>query len=210
MPIPGRSQQSRRGKQRLTDTSIFLEHFAQQTSCEGRAARFLTTKTLSQFEHFLHTGATGHGPIPASRWNSTAFYNEHVGRKESLPARKGYFLREDVARFDARFFGIPPRDAHGADPQQRLLLQTTYAALENAGLPLEQVRGSNTSVYVSLFSQDYYRMGFKDLSVLEGSHVTGTCPAMLSNRISYVFDFTGPSITLDTACVSLDFVKSAM
>lgn len=171
-------------------------------SFREKATVVLVTYSLSQFEHFLHTGATGHGPIPASRWNAAAFYNEHAGRKESLPARKGYFLREDVARFDARFFGISPRDAHGADPQQRLLLQTTYAALENAGLPLEQVRGSNTSVYVSLFSMDYYRMGFKDLSVLEGSHATGTCPAMFSNRISYVFDLTGPSITLDTACVS--------
>lgn len=120
-----------------------------------------------------------------------------------MPALSGYFLREDVSRFDAHFFGMPPRDAHGADPQQRLLLQTTYAALENAGVPLEQVRGSDTSVYVSIFAQDYYRMGFKDLAVLEGSHVTGTGPAMLSNKISYVFDLTGPSLTLDTGCVSI-------
>lgn len=168
----------------------------------GMSCRFPGASCPEELEQLLLNGVSSWGPIPADRWNSAAFYHAQQGASESLAAKHGYFLKDDISKFDARFFQVPPQEAHAMDPQQRILLQTTYEALENAGLPLEDVRGSNTSVFISAFAYDYQRMGYKDLAEVSGSHVAGTGMAMLSNRISYVFDLTGASLTLDTGCVS--------
>ena len=87
------------------------------------------------------------------------------------------------------------------DPQQRILLETTYEALENAGIPMESVRGSDTSVFVGVYGRDFDRMGYKDLSHITKAHTTGTGEAIISNRISYLFDLKGASMTIDTGCV---------
>lgn len=168
----------------------------------GMSCRFPGASSPEELEGLLLNGGSGWGPIPADRWNRDSFHNTHTGSPESLVARNGYFLRDDISKFDARFFQVPPKEAHAMDPQQRILLQTTYEALENAGMPLEDIRGSKTAVYISSFVYDYQRMGYKDLSQVSGSHMAGTGMAMLSNRISYAFDLRGPSFTVDTGCVS--------
>ncbi|KAK2613079.1 hypothetical protein N8I77_000008 [Diaporthe amygdali] len=168
----------------------------------GMSCRFPGAGSPEELEELLLNGGTGWGPIPSDRWNRDAYYNTHLGAPESLVAKNGYFLQDDISKFDARFFQVPPKEAHAMDPQQRILLQTTYEALENAGVPLEDIRGSKTAVFISSFAYDYQRMGYKDLAEVSGSHVAGTGMAMLSNRISYVFDLRGPSLTLDTGCVS--------
>lgn len=86
------------------------------------------------------------------------------------------------------------------DPQQRIQLETAYEALENAGFSLEQIRGSSTAVYVATFSRDYDRMMYKDTSDIPKYHMTGAGDAIVSNRISYILDLKGPSMTLDTGC----------
>lgn len=156
-----------------------------------------------QLWDMLHEGRSGQVPIPADRWNAESFYHPDQNAKQSLNFKSGYFLKHDPAAFDARFFGIPPREANGMDPQQRLLLETTYEALEHAGIPLERLKGSDTSVFVAEFTRDYDRMANKDLSQLHLLHVTGKGDAILSNRISYLFDLRGPSLTIDTGCVSV-------
>lgn len=169
----------------------------------GMSCRFPGASSPEELEGLLLNGGSGWGPIPADRWNRDAFHNAHLGTPDSSVTRNGYFLRDDISKFDARFFQVPPKEAHAMDPQQRILLQTTYEALENAGMPLEDIRGSNTAVFISSFVYDYRRMNFNELSQVSGSHTTGTGMAMLSNRISYAFDLKGPSLTLDTGCVSL-------
>lgn len=69
--------------------------------------------------------------------------------------RGGHFIKRDMSAFDAGFFEIGAQESRAMDPQQRLLLETSYEALENAGLPLEKVKGSNTGVYVAAFAHDY-------------------------------------------------------
>jgi acyl transferase domain-containing protein len=150
----------------------------------------------------LYEGRSGHGPIPITRWNADAFYHPDPRAKESIPFRHGHFLHGDVAAFDARFFGIPPSEAKGMDPQQRLLLEVSYEAIENAGIPLESLQGSQTGVFMAEFARDYDRMMQKDISQVHKLHVLGCGDAILANRISYLMDFKGPSFTLDTGCVS--------
>ena len=157
-----------------------------------------------QLWEMLHAGRSGHGPIPETRWNADAFYHGDPGARESVPFRTGHFLQgDDISAFDARFFRVAPRDANGMDPQQRLLLEATYEALENAGMTLDAVRGSDTAVVMAEFARDYDRMAQKDVPNVHKMHVLGYGDAILANRISYTMDLRGPSFTLDTGCVCL-------
>ncbi|KAL8746771.1 MAG: hypothetical protein Q9190_001250 [Brigantiaea leucoxantha] len=86
------------------------------------------------------------------------------------------------------------------DPQQRILLETVYEALEDSGTTLEGARGSRTAVYTALFTQDYATNIHRDLDDLPKYELTGNGGAILSIRISHVFDLKGPSMTIDTGC----------
>lgn len=104
--------------------------------------------------------------------------------------------------FDAAFFNISPNEAESMDPQQRLLLETVYEALEAGGHTLEALRGSDTAVYVGTMSVDYYDTLLRDLKTIPTYLATGINRAIISNRVSYFFDWRGPSMTIDTACSS--------
>ncbi|KAI1293103.1 beta-ketoacyl synthase domain-containing protein [Xylaria venustula] len=155
---------------------------------------------LEDLEHFLNNGGSGFVPVPHDRWNRDGFHGTQQNTKGGIPSKHGYFLLQDITHFDARFFQISRQEAATMDPKQRILLQTTYEALENAGIPMENIRGTKTSVYVSTFTYDFERMGFRDTQVLSGFHTTSVGPAILANRLSYFFDLKGPSFTLDTGC----------
>lgn len=88
------------------------------------------------------------------------------------------------------------------DPQQRLLLEVVYEALEDAGIPIEQINGSSTAVLCGCFTNDYNSMLSKDLESYPKYTVTGTGNSILANRISYFFNLHGMSLTIDTACSS--------
>ncbi|KAF4332179.1 polyketide synthase [Fusarium beomiforme] len=148
----------------------------------------------------LTEGRDGRREVPKDRWDWKSFYNKNPDTRDATNFSHAYFLDQDVSAFDARFFNIPGTDAASMDPQQRLLLEVTYEALENAGLPIENMRGSDTSVHMAMFARDYDRMGYRDLSQVSMSHIIGAGEAILANRISYVLDLKGSSNTLDTGC----------
>ena len=138
--------------------------------------------------------------VPADRFNDSAFNNPNADAPGSHNHRGGHFLTQDIATFEADFFRISATEAQAMDPQQRILLETTYEAFESCGSSLDSVRGSKTAVYVAIFSRDYDRNIYKDTDDIPRYHTTGTGEAILANRISYVFDLKGPSMTLDTGC----------
>ncbi|KAJ3499830.1 hypothetical protein NLG97_g19 [Lecanicillium saksenae] len=140
--------------------------------------------------------------MPADRFNVDAFYHPNGETKGSTNARFGYFLDQDLGLFDAKFFNISGKEASAIDPQQRISLEVVYEALEDAGITLEQIQGSQTSVYFGCFTNDYNAMTTKDLEDYPKYTVTGTGNSILSNRISYFYDLHGPSATIDTACSS--------
>ena len=137
---------------------------------------------------------------PPGRYNDAAFIHRSENFQGGHNHEGGHFLEGNIAAFDADFFGINPEEANAMDPQQRLLLEVTYEAFENGGVPAKAFRGSDTAVYVASFTHDYDRNIFKDPLNIPKYHVTGCGDAILANRLSYVFDLKGPSITLNTGC----------
>ncbi|KAM3086885.1 hypothetical protein ACMFMG_001006 [Clarireedia jacksonii] len=119
-----------------------------------------------------------------------------------LQSKQGYFLSEDHQHFDYHFFNIPPAEAETIDPQHRLLLECVYEALESAGQSITGLQGSSTAVYTGLTGSDYANITTHDHQDIPRYAATGTHNNMISNRVSYFFDWRGPSMTIDTACSS--------
>ncbi|KAJ5156353.1 hypothetical protein N7492_009156 [Penicillium capsulatum] len=140
--------------------------------------------------------------IPNSRFNASAFYHLDGAHHGTSNVRHSYLLSDDHRLFDAQFFGTKPVEANSIDPQQRLLLETVYEGLESGGIPMEKLQGSNTGVYVGLMTNDYADLLGRDIQNFPTYFASGTARSILSNRISYFFDWHGPSMTIDTACSS--------
>lgn len=142
--------------------------------------------------------------IPTSRFNARGFYHSNDQYHGHCNITHSYLLSDDNTHrcFDAKFFNIHPAEAAVMDPQIRLLLEVVYEALESSGLPFQNLRGSDTAVYAGLMMSDYERLMLRDEDSIGQYHVTGTTRSLVANRLSYFFDWHGPSITLDTACSS--------
>ncbi|GLB91619.1 type I polyketide synthase [Mycobacterium kiyosense] len=138
--------------------------------------------------------------VPAQRWDVETYYHPR-GVAGSMNTRRGHFL-DDVDAFDHEFFGITPVEAAVLDPQQRLLLQTSYRALEDAGIDPKLLSGTATGVFVGVMSSEWSSCQMLDLERISAFHGSGSGYFMLANRISYHLNLAGPSMAIDTACSS--------
>ncbi|PVH92931.1 hypothetical protein DM02DRAFT_677173 [Periconia macrospinosa] len=154
------------------------------------------------FWDMLVKGRSAISDFPQDRINIDAFNNGKHHKVGQLPMRQGHFLKEDIRSFDAEFFNISPAEASAMDPMQRLLLETAYRGFENAGVPMQKLVGSKTSVYSGCFTTDYLLQITKDPLSIPTYGATGTGASILANRISWFFDLKGPSVNLDSACSS--------
>ncbi|AYF31946.1 type-I PKS [Micromonospora tulbaghiae] len=112
-------------------------------------------------------------------------------------ARRGGFL-DDVAGFDAEFFGIAPREAAATDPQQRLALELAWEAMEWAGVVPATLRGTRTGVFLGAMWDDYAALAYREGAEFSPHSLTGSHRGMIANRLSYVFGLAGPSLVVDT------------
>ena len=154
------------------------------------------------FWDMLCAGIDATRDVPEDRWNVRKFYDPEGKKAGKMSTFHGGYL-ERLDQFDAQFFGISPREAIWLDPQQRLLLQVTWEALEDAGLVAEQLSDSNTGVFIGGFTLDYQLIqnyGVYSRYELQSHSATGMMMTIVANRISYVFNFRGPSLAVDTAC----------
>ncbi|KAJ5087476.1 type I iterative polyketide synthase [Penicillium angulare] len=140
--------------------------------------------------------------IPDSRFNLDRFYHPTGSHHGTTNIRQAYLLAEDVHEFDAKFFSIPPGEAEAIDPQQRILLEVVYEALESSGHTLADLSNSNTGAFVGLMSQDYFALNGHDVNSVPTYAASGTAASNASSRLSYFFNWHGPSMTIDTACSS--------
>jgi len=154
------------------------------------------------FWDLLCAGTDATREIPADRWETRKFYDPDPSKLGKMGTRRGGFI-DGLDQFDAAFFGISPREAVWLDPQQRLLLRAAWEALEDAGLIADHLAGSDTGVFIGGFTLDYQLLqnyGVQSRYELQAHSATGMMMTMLANRLSYSFDFRGPSLTVDTAC----------
>ena len=156
------------------------------------------------FWNLVVNGKDGIRPVPEDRWNSEMFYDPDPSKPGRMFVREGGFMDRPLKDFDALFFGISPREAERMDPQQRLMLETSWEALEDAGLAADQLAGSRTGVFVGAFTFDHQvtQLGTESRDLISAQTPTSSTFTMLSNRLSYFYDFRGPSVSIDTACSS--------
>jgi 8-amino-7-oxononanoate synthase len=166
----------------------------------GIGCRFPGAENPQAFWSMIRDGKSGIVEVPKSRWDVDAYYDADQTKSGKANTRWGGFL-ENIDHFDPQFFGIAPKEAVTMDPQQRLLLEVAWQTLEDAGQIPEDLKGSKTGVFIGIGTHDYSIMLWQQ-PVSEPYATTGTGNCIAANRISYSFDFKGPSLAVDTACSS--------
>ncbi len=156
----------------------------------GMSCRFPKANNINSFWDFIINSKEGIDKAPPER-----------GKFNMPYLRDGGYLN-DIDKFDAEFFGISPKEAKIIDPQQRILLEECYQALITSGHNPSELTGSNTGVFIGLSQNDYSRICASSKDRLSPYLATGNASSISANRISYIFDFKGPSLTIDTACSS--------
>lgn len=156
-----------------------------------------------EFWDFLLAKGDGMIEVPEDRWNLDKFYDPDPEMPGRMYTRRGGFLTHSLWDFDPEYFGIAPREAAIMDPQQRLLLEVSAEALDDAGLAAG-IGNRQVGVYVGGFMTDNLvaRHAPEARTAISNHTATSGTYTMLSNRLSFVFDIHGPSMTIDTACSS--------
>jgi acyl transferase domain-containing protein/acyl carrier protein len=169
----------------------------------GIGCRFANAADSHSFFELLKNRVDATRETPEDRWNLRSFYDADRRIPGKLSTARGGFLPA-IDGFDAQFFGISPREAAYMDPQQRLMLEVAWEAMEDAGLAPERLAGTDVGVFAGAFTLDYkaIQLGRLNRHLIDAHTATGAMMTMVSNRISYIFDFRGPSMSIDTACSS--------
>lgn len=170
----------------------------QPVAVVGLSCRFPQASNKKEFWELLKQGKNAISHLPKQRLDLLKGTKEYDSYQPNYPYWGGYI--EKIEQFDPLFFGITPREAILMDPQQRLLLEVTHEALEDAGLPIELIAGSNTGVFIGMYGSEF--AGLQRIeSDMDALYLpTGNASSIAANRLSYQFDLHGPSMTLDTAC----------
>ena len=175
------------------------EEQADAIAIVGVACRFPGGITSAEsFWKLLDSGRHGIVSMPEGRWRWPAFI-DLVGAHKGID--KGGFL-ERIDEFDAPFFRTSPMEAKLMDPQQRLLLELSWQAVEDGGHRPSELAGRKIGVFVGACHSDYREVLITASDSAEAHAGTGSSCSMLANRLSYFYDFKGPSLTVDTACSS--------
>lgn len=165
----------------------------------GMGCRFPGAENIQAFWQLLINGEDAVREVPLQRWDAGSF--QHLP-PEVRKALRWAGLIDKVDEFDPQFFEISPKEAAFMDPQQRLLLEVSWEALENAGINVEKLSGRSVGVFVGVSNNDYSRIQVDKSDAFNPYTGTGNALSVVANRLSYLLNFKGPSISIDTACSS--------
>lgn len=161
----------------------------------GIGCRFPGADNPNAFWELLERGVDAIGTVPDERFARWGRGNSGTAR-----ASLGGFLK-DVGGLDLDFFGISEYEAAKIDPQQRLILEVAWEAIEDAGIDPYSLAGSPTGVFIGISSSDYTNV-LADSPLADAYSLLGGASSVAANRLSYVLDLRGPSLSVDTACSS--------
>ncbi|ESO05744.1 hypothetical protein HELRODRAFT_99033 [Helobdella robusta] len=167
-----------------------LANYFEKVVISGMSGRFPSSDNVEEFKQNL-MNKVDMVTDSSLRWPPGFF---------GLPKRCG--IIKDVSKFDASFFGVHPKQAARMDPQIRMLLETTYEAIVDSGVNPALLRGTRTGVFIGNSASESHDGWSNDLPKLTGYEMSGCTRSMFANRLSYFFDFKGPSYTADSACSS--------
>lgn len=167
----------------------------------GMACRFPGADNYHQFWYNLEHGINSIREITPDRWDTNQYYSPDIN-EPNKSISKWCGLIDDIDKFDNTFFNISPREAKNMDPQQRLLLEETWHCIEDSGVPIEKLRRKRTAVYIGVMASDYRQEASRPGVFTDSYAASGNYDAMLANRVSYAFGFSGASVSVDSACAS--------
>ncbi|KAK3331714.1 polyketide synthase, partial [Cercophora scortea] len=168
----------------------------------GYSGRFPDSASNEEFWELLRAGRDVHREIPPDRFDWRTHYDPTGKAKNTSRVKYGCFIKEP-GLFDARFFNMSPREAENTDPAQRLAITTTYEALEMAGLVRNRTPSTQQDrigVFFGTTSDDWREVNSGQN--VDTYFIPGGNRAFVPGRISYFFRFSGPSLSMDTACSS--------
>ncbi|KAM3860358.1 uncharacterized protein fasn2 [Diretmus argenteus] len=168
----------------------------------GIGCNFPGGEGLDNFWKVLVDGRNCSVPIPKERFDVASWYDPDDNKAGKSRTAKAALI-DGFNEFDHKFFGISDSEVEQMDPQQKQLLQCVYRALENAGIPMEKASGTRTGVFFGLMNRDYEQSAAHvHPSVINHWTGTGLAMSIAANRVSYIFNLTGPSLSIDCACSS--------
>ncbi|CAM5094387.1 unnamed protein product, partial [Eretmochelys imbricata] len=170
----------------------------------GIGCNFPGGEGIENFWKVLVEGRNCTVEIIPERFNTRDWYDPDDNKPGKICTTRAALL-DGFNTFDNKLFGINDLEAERMDPQQKLLLECTYRALEDAGVTMEHAGGSKTGVFVGLMNRDYEIITSRAVTEINHYDGTGVAVSIAANRISYTFNLTGPSLSIDTACSSFLF-----
>lgn len=176
----------------------------------GMACKLPNAETTDEFWDNISNGRNCFGPKPEDKClldeaYKNPYYAEFVEREQVTQHDKnlenyiGAFMK-NIDKFDAAFFGIPPKEASIMDPQHRLFLEVAWNAIEDAGYSVDNIRNTNTGCFVGRDGTN--DIHYKFITEPDTIKVTGTWDGILASRLNYLFNLQGPAMLIDTACSS--------
>lgn len=171
---------------------VTSEKFPDEVVISGFSGRFPESSTIQEFKDNLFNGIDMVNDDPR-RWQNGLY---------SLPLRFGKIKDDDLEQCDIEFFGVHQKQGECMDPRMRMLLELTHEAIIDAGVNPRELRGSCIGVYVGMSNLDMFEYYLAESDRVNGYNLLGSHCAMFANRLSFAFDFKGPSCTIDTSCSS--------
>ncbi|KAK6170827.1 hypothetical protein SNE40_019127 [Patella caerulea] len=167
----------------------------------GVGCLFPGADNVNEFWRVLRNGENHVKEVPPDRWNLEAFYDSDPDVPGKTHVRQAGFV-DGYDKWDFKVYGVNEFEARKMDPQHKFVLDSTFMALENAGISKQQISGSKTGVYIGMFGSDYGNIFSTIAEESDNYTLTGTSNSIVAARVSYVFNLTGPSMVIDTACSS--------
>nr|WP_052410221.1 SDR family NAD(P)-dependent oxidoreductase [Paenibacillus durus] len=192
-----RTEQIKRTWQTVSAHSL---ESADEMAIIGLSGRYPMADNVNEFWENIKNGIDCITEIPKERWDYTKDFDPDIHKQGKSYTKWGGFMN-DVDKFDPLFFNMSPREAEYASPQERLFLQTVWHAVEDAGYTRNELSKSNTGVFVGVMWEQYQLYGAEQ-SMIGNVMALSSSYATIANRVSYVFNFCGPSLAIDTMCSS--------
>lgn len=177
------------------------QDYKEDVAIVGMSGKFPQAENLNEFWENIVNEKDCISHIPSDRWDINSF-NTALKQNQQMPIPNWGGFMNDVDKFDADFFEISPREAILMDPQQRILFQNVWNTLEDSGHRISDFSDTNTGIFIGVATSDYTDVLRAYNQPIDTFTSTGASHCILCNRISYFFNWHGPSEPIDTACSS--------